>query len=160
MSLRQPRDPTTAVRRPGRRPAGAPAGRAVSQRQRRVAEELRHVLVQVLRDGGYRDPALRAANITVTEVRVSPDLRNATVYVMPLGGVNAEDVIAGLRRGAGFLRGLAARELALRHAPNLAFERDETFDQVDRISALLASPVVERDLHPAPPGEGGTDDDA
>jgi ribosome-binding factor A len=160
------RDPTTAGgRRERRRSAGEPAGRGsaagrgVSQRQRRVAEELRHLLAEILRDGGSRDPVLRDANITVTEVRVSPDLRNATVYVMPLAGANADDILAGLRRGAAFLRGLVARELAVRHVPNLVFEPDRTFDQADRISALLASPAVERDLHPVPPAESETDDD-
>ena len=106
------------------------------------------MLAQILREGRYRDPALRDANITVTEVRISPDLRNATVYVMPLAGANAGEIVAGLRRGAAFLRGAVARDLALRYVPNLAFEPDQTFDQADRISALLASPAVERDLHP------------
>ncbi len=153
------RDPTVAGRRrERRRPADEPAGRAVGQRQRRVAEELRHLLAQILRDGGYRDPVLRGANITVTEVRISPDLRNATVYVMPLAGANAGEVVAGLRRGAAFLRGLVARDLTLRHVPNLVFEPDQTFDQADRISALLASPAVDRDLNPPPSAQSGTDD--
>ncbi len=124
------------------------ASRIVSQRQRRVGEELRHILAHALRNGEIRDPVLRDASITVTEVRISPDLRNATVYVMPLGGVNAPAVVAALRRGAGFLRGVVTRELALRRAPSLAFELDETFDQADRISALLAQPEVDRDLSP------------
>ena len=116
------------------------------------------MLAQILRDGGYRDPALRGANITVTEVRISPDLRNATVYVMPLAGANAGEVVAGLRRGAAFLRGLVARDLTLRHVPNLVFALDQTFDQADRISALLASPAVDRDLNLPPPAQSGTDD--
>jgi ribosome-binding factor A len=123
-------------------------GRGTSQRQRRVAEELRHVLARILTSGECRDPALRDANITVTEVRMSPDLRNATVYVMPLGGVNALEVVTALTRSAGFLRGQVTRRLTLRFAPNLVFEPDQTFDQADRIAALLARPEVERDLLP------------
>ena len=132
--------------------------RRPSQRQRRVAEELRHILAQLLRAGECRDPALREANITVTEVRISPDLRYATAYVIPLGGVNASDVIAALARSAGFLRGRAARGLTLRYAPNLAFSLDHTFDQADRIASLLALPEVNRDLDFSPArGEPGDD---
>ncbi|MGH7029311.1 MAG: 30S ribosome-binding factor RbfA [Stellaceae bacterium] len=132
--------------------AGGDADRGAGQRQRRVGEQLRHALAQILRDGGCRDPALRQASITVTEVRVSPDLRNATAYVMPLGGANAGDVIAGLRRGAPFLRAQLARDLPLRYMPNLAFALDDTFEQADRISTLLARPEVARDLHPQTAG--------
>ena len=123
-------------------------GRGTSQRQRRVAEELRHVLARILASGECRDPALRDANITVTEVRMSPDLRNAMVYVMPLGGANALEIVTALTRSAGFLRGQVTRQLTLRFAPNLVFELDQTFDQADRIAALLAQPEVERDLLP------------
>lgn len=122
---------------------------AASQRQRRVGEELRHVVARILRGGECRDPLLREANITVSEVRVSPDLRNATVYVMPLGGVNAAEVMAALSRSAGFVRGRVSREVTLRFAPNLAFALDETFDQADRITALLARPEVAKDLLPS-----------
>jgi len=133
--------------------------RSGSQRRRRVAEELRHMTARILRDGACRDPVLREASITVTEVRISPDLRNATVYVMPLAGAKVAEILAALRRSAPFLRGLVARDLALRHVPNLVFALDETFDQVDRISALLALPEVERDLHPPQSAEGETDPD-
>jgi ribosome-binding factor A len=139
---------------------GAATGRAVSQRQRRVGEELRHMVAQVLRDCDYRDPVLRDASITVSEVRVSPDLRNATIYVMPLAGANAAAVLAALKRSAPFLRGLVARDLALRYAPNLVFALDETFDQAERISSLLALPEVKRDLQPLEPADGETDDHA
>jgi ribosome-binding factor A len=139
---------------------GNAPSRAVSQRRRRVAEELRHTASKVLRNGSYRDPVLHDASITVTEVRLSPDLRNATIYVMPLAGGNTAGILAALRRSAPFLRGLIARDLALRYAPNLVFALDETFDQAERISALLALPEVERDLHPPPPAAGGTDEDA
>src|ERR1700686_1191450 len=118
----------------GPRPAG--------QRQLRVGEELRHLLAELLRPGELRDPALRDANITVTEVRLSPDLRNATAFVMPLGGIDADLVMAGLRRGAPFLKARLARLIDLRQVPNIAFAFDNAFDSAARISALLADPAV------------------
>src|SRR5271166_4286529 len=117
--------------------------RGTGQRQLRVGEELRHVLSKILRQGECRDPALRDASIAVTEVRLSPDLRNATAFVMPLGGANASEIVAGLERSAGFLKRLVAREVPLRHAPNLVFALDESFDRADRITALLARPDVD-----------------
>ena len=119
-----------------------------SQRQLRVGEELRHALARILRDGDCRDPVIENASITVTEVRMSPDLRNATAFVMPLAGANATEVVAGLERSATFLKGLLAREVQLRNTPNLVFELDDSFDRADRISALLTRPEVARDLGP------------
>jgi ribosome-binding factor A len=137
-------------RRPPDPSGGAKESRA-SQRQLRVGEELRHVLAQLLRDGACRDPGLRDADITVTEVRLSPDLRNATAFVMPLGGRNATEIVAGLERSAGFLRGLVSRAMQLRRVPVLAFTLDPSFDEAGRIAELLARPDVRRDLDPAPP---------
>jgi len=128
--------------------SGAGPERAKSQRQLRVGEALRHALSKVLREGECRDPALENASITVTEVRVSPDLRNATAFVMPLAGTNAAEILAGLKRSAAFLKGLLAREVPLRNTPNLAFVLEDTFDHADRISVLLARPEVARDLYP------------
>jgi ribosome-binding factor A len=123
-----------------------------SQRQRRVGEALRHALSAILRAGECRHPALQDASITVTEVRISPDLREASVYVMPLGGVKAADAMAGLERSAGFLRGRLARDVPLRFAPRLVFSLDASFDQAARIGRLLALPEVERDLEPRADG--------
>ncbi len=120
--------------------------REPSQRQLRVGEELRHVLAQVLQRGELRDPALQDATVTVTEVRVSPDLKNATVYVMPLGGRHSAEVVAGLTRSAGYLRGHVAREVPLRSTPTLTFALDTSFDHASRINELLHRPEVERDL--------------
>ena len=117
-----------------------------SQRRRRVGEALRHALSSILRRGELRDPALRDLSITVSEVRVSADLRVANVFVMPLGGVNASAAIAGLERCAGFLNGRLARDLALRFAPRLIFTLDPSFDQAARILSLLTLPEVQRDL--------------
>lgn len=127
--------------------------RAATQRQLRVGEELRHALAQLLRPGELRDPALREANITVTEVRISPDLKNATAFVMPLAGANAADILAGLKRSTPYLRARLARTVELRQVPNLVFAFDNAFDNAARIAELLARPEVERDLHP-PPEEG------
>jgi ribosome-binding factor A len=117
-----------------------------SQRQLRVGEELRHALAQMLRPGEMRDPALYDANVTVTEVQVSPDLRNATAFVMPLGGSDAADIVAALRRSAPFLKGRIARAVRLPNVPNLAFALDGAFDSAQRIAAVLHSEAVERDL--------------
>ena len=127
---------------------GAEAEGQASQRQLRVGEELRHALARILREGECRDPALGNTSITVTEVRMSPDLRNATAFVMPLAGTNAAEMLAGLKRSATFLKGLVAREVQLRNAPNLVFSLDDSFDQADRIGVLLARPEVARDLQP------------
>jgi ribosome-binding factor A len=122
--------------------------RGVSQRRLRVGEELRHALSKILRQGECRDPVLENTSITVTEVRMSPDLRNATAFVMPLAGANAADIVAGLKRSAAFLKRLVAREVPLRNTPNLIFALDDLFDQAERISELLARPEVARDLQP------------
>jgi ribosome-binding factor A len=127
---------------------GAGVEEKTSQRQLRVGEELRHALARILRDGECRDPVLENASITVTEVRMSPDLRNATAFVMPLAGTNASEVVAGLERSAISLKGLVAREVQLRNTPNLVFVLDDSFDRADRISALLTRPEVARDLRP------------
>jgi ribosome-binding factor A len=117
-----------------------------SQRQLRVGEELRHTLAHILQRGELRDPALQGAAATVTEVRVSSDLKNATAYVMPLGGRHAAEVIEGLTRCAGYLRAQLAREVRLRVFPSLAFALDTSFDHASRINELLHRPEVERDL--------------
>jgi len=104
------------------------------------------VLARLLRPGELNDPALFDANITVTEVQLSPDLRNATVFVMPLGGANTTDVVAALRRSAPHLKGQIARQVRLRHVPNLSFALDDAFDNAERIATLLHSEAVERDL--------------
>ena len=132
--------------------------REPTQRQLRVGEELRHALARILQRGELRDPALQHVTVTVTEVRMSPDLRNASAYVMPLGGQHSAEVIAALTRSAGFLRGQIAREVPLRFTPSLAFALDTSFDHASRINELLHRPEVERDLGPGtdeePPEDG------
>ncbi|MGH6989823.1 MAG: 30S ribosome-binding factor RbfA [Stellaceae bacterium] len=127
--------------------------REPSQRQLRVGEALRHALAQCFERGGLRDPALADAAVTVTEVRMSPDLKRATAFVMPLGGRQAADVVAGLGRSAGYLRREIAKAVPLRIAPELTFALDSSFDQASRIAKLLDQPEVARDLHPEEDGD-------
>ena len=103
----------------------------------RVGEVLRHGLAELLGAGTLRDPALRDASITVTEVRMSPDLRRASAFVMPLGGAAHEAVIEGLRRAAPHLRSRVAKLVRMRLAPELEFVLDNSFDQAERIDSLL-----------------------
>jgi ribosome-binding factor A len=120
--------------------------RQPSQRQLRVGEAIRHALADLLRPGALHDPALENASITVTEVRVSPDLRAATAFVMPLGGARIEETVAALNRAAPVLRGQAARAVRLKFAPSLRFEVDRSFEEADRIERLLRRDDVARDL--------------
>ena len=98
------------------------SGRSPSQRQLRVGEELRHALAEVLRRGDFRDPELQNLNVTVTEVRISPDLRNATAFITPLGGGQVGETVAAMRRAAAFFRAQIARAIKLRYVPTLSFE--------------------------------------
>lgn len=122
------------------------AGKPPSQRQLRVGEEIRHELAAILQRGDFRDPDLLDLNVTVTEVRISPDLRAATAFVTPLGGGKLGTALAALRRAAPFFRGQLAKVLKLRYAPSLSFEPDVSFDYAGRIDAILHSPEVARDL--------------
>jgi len=131
-----------------------------SARQLRVGEEVRHALARILARGELHDPALLEATITVTEARMSPDLKHATVFVMPLAGAHAAEVLAGLKRSATFLRGLLAREVTLRFSPSLAFVLDTSFEHASRISALLHRPEVKRDVEPEPAPREDEDDGA
>jgi len=120
-----------------------------SQRQQRVAELIRHALAEVLQRGDIQDPVLGAHVVTVPEVRMSPDLKLATAYIMPLGGQDETPVIAALERNKKALRQEVARRVNLKYAPDLRFRRDETFDEAARIDALLRSEKVQRDLDTA-----------
>ena len=117
-----------------------------SQRQLRVGELIRHELAEMLSRGDIHDPVVEAHMITVPEVRMSPDLRLATIYVMPLGGRDATDVVAALERNKRYVRGEIARRVNLKFAPEIRFRVDERFDEAERIEKLLRTPVVQRDL--------------
>ena len=120
--------------------------RPPSQRQLRVGEQVRHVLADVLERGDIRDPDVASTPVTVTEVRISPDLKNATVFVVPLGGGDPTRVLAGLDRVKSYLRREVAHRLSLRYAPNLGFTADTSFDEAAAIDTLLHRPDVARDL--------------
>ena len=117
-----------------------------SQRQLRVGEALRHALAWVLERADFRDPALQGVAVTVTEIRMTPDLKHATAYVMPLGGDNTAPAIEGLNRAAGYLRHEVAKEVPLKFLPDYRFELDTSFDEGARIDALLNRPEVQRIL--------------
>jgi len=120
--------------------------RGHSQRQLRVGEEIRHLLAELLERGDMGDPELRDARITVTSVDVSPDLRNATAFVMPLGGQDVTRLLAAMKRAAPWFRARVGEKAGLRHAPEIRFLLDTTFDEADRIGALLRRPDVARDI--------------
>jgi ribosome-binding factor A len=117
-----------------------------SQRQLRVGEAVRHAIADILAQGSVHDPDLEGHIITVPEVRMSPDLKLATIYVMPLGGRDTDIVIAALERNKKFLRGEVARRVNLKFAPDVRFRVDERFDEAERIEKLLRTPAVQRDL--------------
>jgi ribosome-binding factor A len=130
-----------------------------SQRQLRVGELVRHAIAELLAQGSVHDEGLEGHIITVPEVRMSPDLKLATIYVMPLGGRGTNDVLAALDRNKKFLRGEIARRVNLKFAPDIRFRVDERFDEAERIEKLLRTPEVQRDLTSETPEES-TDESA
>ena len=129
-----------------------------SQRQQRVAELIRHALAEVLSRGDLQDDVLTRNVITIPEVRMSPDLKLATAYIMPLGGKDEDAVLKALEKNKKHLRQEVARRVNLKFAPDLRFRRDESFDEAARIDALLRSERVARDT--AKPGSDISDDDS
>jgi ribosome-binding factor A len=165
--LKPEREPRSGESPQGRRPAGKSFGaksgaaktgsakrgpskqvsaKPASQRQLRVAEEIRHVLSGIFIHGEVRDPDLADVTVTVTEVRIGPDLKRATAFVTRLGRSDIADKLPALRRAAPFLRGQVAKALRLRHAPDLSFEADTSIDYAMHVDALLRAPEVARDL--------------
>lgn len=132
--------------------------RAPSQRQLRVGEELRHALAEVLQKRGFRDPDLASVILTVTEIRPSPDLRNATVFVAPLGGGDTKAIMKALGRAAPYLRSEVARMVHLKYLPQFSFKLDESFDEAARIGTALRAPEVARDISEPDPDPLSEDD--
>jgi ribosome-binding factor A len=134
------------------RDAGRESGTGPSQRALRAGEVIRHAIADILSRGEVHDPVIQGHVITVPEVRMSPDLKLATIYVMPLGGRDEKAVVEALERNKRYLRGEIAHRVNLKFAPDLRFRIDERFDEAARIEKLLHTPRVQRDLK-------GTDDD-
>jgi ribosome-binding factor A len=128
------------------------SGTGPSQRALRAGEVIRHAIAEILSRGEVHDPVIQGHLITVPEVSMSPDLKLATIYVMPLGGRDTKDVLAALERNKRYLRGEIAHRVNLKFAPDIRFRIDERFDEAERIEKLLRTPQVKRDL-------GGADDD-
>ena len=147
------------------RNASGPQG--PSQRQLRAGELIRHALVDVMREHEIHDEALVGVSVTVTEVRMSPDLRHATCFVEPLGaGVDAaetmgheSEIIKALNDHAKFLRGQLGRRIDMKFTPDLKFLHDESFDEAERIGRLFDDPRVAQDLSPRPPSDSWKDED-
>ena len=146
---------------PRKKKSSTPTG----QRPLRVGEEIRHALSHILTYEMDRldDPELYGKSVTVTEVRVSPDLRSATAFVVPLGatieGYEAAPLIKALNRAAGYFRGMLAREVRLQFSPTIRFKLDESFDEASRIEAALHDPAVARDLERDDDAEDGDIDE-
>ena len=124
-----------------------------SQRQLRVGELVRHAVAEMLARGDVHDPVIEGHFITVPEVRMTKDLRLATIYIMPLAGRDADEVLAAFERHKKFLRAEIAHRINLKFAPDIRFRIDERFGKAERIEQLLRSPAVKRDL------AGGSDDE-
>ena len=129
-----------------------------SQRQLRVGEELRHVLAQIILHGELRDPDLEGLPITISEVRISPDLSNATVFVSQLGGGGSDKIVQALNRATPFLRHQIAGRVHLRRMPNLSFEHDTSFDYAERIGNILQDVNQEKLLKATDADKSGDQD--
>ncbi len=121
-------------------------GKGPSQRMLRVGELVRHKLAEMLTRGEIHDDVLQSHVVTIPEVRMSPDLKLATVYVMPLGGRDVKPVLAALERNKRYIRGEVAHTLNLKFAPDVRFREDESFEEATRIDRLLDSPKVRQDI--------------
>lgn len=152
--MKNPRERSRPVRKEA-------APRKPSTRPLKVGETLRHALDSILRRGDVHDSELARHNITVTEVRMAPDLAHATVFVTPLGGLKADEMLKELKRCAPLLRTEVARIIQLRHAPELHFQLDTSYDYASSIEKMLqADPVVARDLKAAAAPDFSSDDEA
>ncbi len=129
-----------------RKKTSSKTGKGPSQRMLRVAELIRHKIAELLIRGEIHDDVLASHVVSISEVRISPDLKLATAYVMPLGGKDTEAVLAALERNKKFIRAEVAHTLDLKYAPDIRFREDETFEEVSRIDRLLYSEKVRRDV--------------
>jgi ribosome-binding factor A len=143
--------------------AKLPGPRGPTQRQLRAGELMRHALVDVLREEEIADPELAGLSVTITEVRMSPDLRHAIAFIEPLGGeaggLTGVQVAKAMNRHSKFLRGRLSRLIDMKFTPDLKFLHDETFDEAARLSRLFADPKVRQDLTPDAPSDSWKDQD-
>ena len=146
--------PHTSPASRGRRPQTGP-----SQRQLRAGELVRHALVDILRHDSLADPALAGVVVTISEVRVSPDLKHALCFVEPLGGKEATAVIKALNRASRFIRLRLGEAIDMKFTPDLKFIHDDSFDTAEHISRLLDDPRVRRDLEWVAEASAIADDD-
>ena len=153
---RSPKRHTRPPSRPSTADFGARAVAGPTQRQLRAGELVRHALVEALRVETLADPALETVSVTLTEVRMSPDLRHALCFILPLGGEHTPEVVAALNRAARFLRGRLGRMVELKFTPELKFISDDSFAAAEQINRLFDDPKVRRDLAPHD-GDGGGD---
>ena len=131
-----------------------------TQRQLRAGELTRHALVEIMRESEITDTDLEGVSVTITEVRMSPDLRHATIFVEPLGGGDrSRAVVKALNKHSKYLRGHLGRAIDMKFTPALKFLHDESFDEAARISALFADPKVAQDLRPTEPSDSWKDED-
>ena len=138
------------------RESGRDSGSVPTQRALRAGEVIRHAIAEILARGEVHDPVIEGHLITVPEVRMTADLKLATIYVMPLAGRDAKQVLAALERNKRYLRGEIARRVNLKFAPDIRFRLDERFDEAERIEKLLRTPQVQRDL--VPPSDRESED--
>jgi len=138
------------------RESGRESGAVPTQRALRAGEVIRHAIAEILARGEVHDPVIEGHLITVPEVRMTADLKLATIYVMPLAGRDEKQVLAALERNKRYLRGEIARRVNLKFAPDIRFRLDERFDEAERIEKLLRTPQVQRDL--APPSDQDSED--
>ncbi len=131
-----------------------------SQRQLRAGELIRHAMVDILREQMLQDPVLQSSSVTVTEARMSTDLRHAFVFVESLGGQDSEAVVTALNKHTKFLRGQLGHRIVMRFTPDLVFRHDETFEAAERMNRLFDDPKIQGDLiKPEDLGPGGLDFD-
>jgi len=140
-------------------PTNRAAPKGPTQRQLRAGELVRHALVDIFREEDIADPALAGVSVTVTEARLSPDLRHAIVFVEPLGGEHYPEVIAALNKHAKFIRGKLGRLIDMRFTPDLKFLHDESFNEAARMTRLFDDPRVAQDLRPQPPSDSWKEED-
>lgn len=139
--------------------SGRAAPQGPSQRQLRAGELVRHALVEIFREEEINDPILAGVSVTVTEVRMNPDLRHAMVFVEPLGGEKADEVVKALNKHTKFVRGRLGRMIDMRFTPEVHFRHDESFDEAARMARLFDDPRVRQDLTPDAPSDAWKDED-